>query len=129
MLGPLAGEDAGAAAAAELVGVPARRALPGLLVHVLPVLLGVFVGDPGDVLGRRPGARCALGEAPGVALLAAPVAPGLVDGEVLLRRLVGVGVDEPEGGVALPPERDLARPPPHAPGERQAAPLIEALLP
>ncbi len=37
VLGPLTGQDARAAAAAELVGVPARRALPGLLVHVLAV--------------------------------------------------------------------------------------------
>ena len=70
-----------------------------------------------------------LGEAPRVALLAAPVASGLVDGEVLLRRLVGVGVDEPEGGIVLPSECDLACRLPTSIREGQAAPLIEAFLP
>jgi hypothetical protein len=69
-----------------------------------------------------------LRKTPRVALLATPVAPRLVYGEILLWCLMGVGVDEPIGGILLPSESNLTSCFPDPFREDQATPLIESPL-
>ena len=67
---------------AEFDGVKRRGSLPGLPVGYLACIL---MGQLSYVSGAHPFAGDMLGELPGVTLLTAPIASGLIDRKIVLR--------------------------------------------